>query len=402
MATKKNNNRSTKRKIRKSRKNTFGSTFSKGKITIPSHTPLDIQVLSRGIQPAKLSSYTPTINDKLVSMKSIPRSKLQDCNNKAAFEMREPLKIGIGEEFFGKSCVPYFKPSAIKVLLKNLTANKHVNIKDVIPPIQIDSNCWFNTMFTTFFISDKGRKFFHYFRQLMIEGKQANGEEIPNKLKNGFALLNFAIDAALTGNEYAYELNTNNIIREIYDAVPDSYHARLPYIRNVKEAGNPIRYYSSIINYLNHGNTKTPIELLYIGDCERNWKERINREIKQKTHLPHVVVIEIFDESNGTSGNSGLVTNKPLEFTSNRARYMLDSCIVRDKQQQHFCATLTCNGREIGYDGMSFHRLVPMEWKKYINSNFEWSFEGSNNTDGTPLKWNFTHGYQMLLYYRTR
>jgi len=392
MSTKKNH-KFTKRKIKKRTK--------KYRI-IPSHTPIDIQILSRGIQPAKISSYTPTINDKLVSMKSIPRSRLQDCNNKAAFEMKEPLKIGIGDEFFGKSCVAYYKPQAKKVLLKNLSANKHIDIQNIIPPIQIDSNCWFNTMFATFFISDKGRKFFHYFRQLMIEGKQASGEEIPNKLRNGFALLNFAIDAALTGNEYAYELNTNNIIREIYDAIPDSYHARLPYIRNVGESGNPVRYYNSIINYLNHGNMKNPIELLYIGDCGTNWKERINTETKRKTHLPHVIVIEIFDETNGTSGNSGLVTNKPLEFTSNKGRYVLDSCIMRDKQQQHFCATLTCDGREIGYDGMSFHRLVPMEWKKYINSNFEWSFEGSNNVDGTPLKWNFTHGYQMLLYYRER
>jgi hypothetical protein len=56
----------------------------------------------------------------------------------------------------------------------------------------------------------------------------------------------------------------------------------------------------------------------------------------------------------------------------------------------------------MAYDGMSFHRLVPLEWKKYINSDFSWGFDGSNDVGGIPLKWNFTHGYQMLIYYRVK
>lgn len=383
----------------KSRKIKYKGKSKKYKLIL-SKTPSDIEKISADI--GKGLSYSPTINDDLITIKTSPRIKLVDCNNNAAFSMKEPLKINIGDRYFGNDCLEYSSEEAQKVLLKNLSANKHVNIENIVPPIQIDSNCWFNTMFVSFFISDKGRKFFHYFRELMIKGEQANGEPIQEKLKNGFALLNFAIDAALTGNQYAYELNTNNIIREIYDAIPESYHKRLPYIKNIGEAGNPIRYYNSIITYLNHGSTKTPIEFLHIQDPGVNWKEIVNMEIKKKTHLPHVVVIEIFDEVDGSSGNSGLVKNKPLAFSSNNGRYVLDSCIIRDKQRKHFCANMTCEGKEIGYDGLSFHRVVPLEWKKYINSDFEWSFEGSNNTDGTPLRWNFTHGYQMLLYYRTR
>jgi len=56
----------------------------------------------------------------------------------------------------------------------------------------------------------------------------------------------------------------------------------------------------------------------------------------------------------------------------------------------------------MGYDGMSFHRLVPMKWKNTINANKTWGFEGSNDTDGTPLKWSFMNGYQLLLYYRVK
>ena len=37
-----------------------------------------------------------------------------------------------------------------------------------------------------------------------------------------------------------------------------------------------------------------------------------------------------------------------------------------------------------------------------INTDLKWEFEGSNNLDGTPLEWNFMHGYQMLIYYRVK
>jgi hypothetical protein len=74
---------------------------------------------------------------------------------------------------------------------------------------------------------------------------------------------------------------------------------------------------------------------------------------------------------------------------------------VRDTTKQHFCSTITCEKREYGYDGMSFSRLVPLEWKNKLNSkDFTWQFEGSNNSDGTPLQWNYTKCYQLLIYYR--
>ena len=106
--------------------------------------------------------------------------------------------------------------------------------------------------------------------------------------------------------------------------------------------------------------------------------------------------MEFYDKASGTT------TNKPRSFSIKGAKYSLDSCVIRDTTQQHFCATIMCDSKEMAYDGMSYHRLVPLEWKKYINSDFSWGFEGSNNSDGTPLKWNFTNGYQMLIYYRVK
>ena len=367
--------------------------FDNAPNTIP-RLPNSVAILDN----KKEASYSPTVNKELVMLQSIERDKVHDCNNKKAFELKEPLQIGLPGQIFGKTCFPYYDPNAIKYLLKNLSANKHVNPEKIVPPIQSQSNCWFNTMFMTLFVSDKGRKFFHFFRQLMIEGIQSNGDSIPNNLRNGFALLNYAIDACLTGNKYAYILDTNAIIRNIYDAVPESYKEKLPYITNVDKSGNPMRYYGSLIYYLHNKS----LEFLFVKNTNDKWKETILSDIKPNKHLPHFIILEIYDGSNKTPGTSGTTTNKPRSFFVSGAKYSLDSCVIRDTTQQHFCATLTCENKEFSYDGMSYHRLVPLEWKKYINSDFSWGFEGSNNSDGTPLKWNFTHGYQMLLYYRVK
>jgi hypothetical protein len=344
-----------------------------------------------------LGSYAPTINDELISLKSIPREQIPDCNNVEAFTLKEPLRISVPGTFFGRSCILFNKPEAKRVLLKNLAANKHVDVSKIVPPVQLIANCWFNTMFVTFFVSDKGRKFFHFFRQLMIEGRQANGAVLPLKLAESFALLNFAIDACLSGNKYAYMLDTNNIIRLIYKSIPAEIKKRLPFIVDVDEAGNPLRYYSSIVSYL-HNNS---LQITTFQVTNNDWKPSLIQRLKHKSHKPHIIVFEIRDGKHKTAGDSGIINQKPISFHIDNTKYMLDSCVIRDTSQRHFSATLTCEGNEMGYDGMSYHRLVPLEWKKYINSDRSWGFVGSKDKN-TPLQWNFKHGYQMLIYYRVK
>jgi hypothetical protein len=335
-----------------------------------------------------INSYSPSINKELVSLKSMKRETLSNCNTKNAFLLKEPIKIKVAN-----NCYFYYEAQAKQFLLKNLAANKHVNPAKIITPVQSLGNCWFNTMFVCLFISDKGRKFFHFFRQLMIEGQQADGQSVPDKLRNGFALLNYAIDACLTGNDFAYTIDTNAIINEIYEAIPNSYKEKLSYITPIREAGNPIRYYGSLIYYLNNKS----LNLLFVSAATREWKTMITDNIRKKQiDNPHLIVLEFFDDE------SNNVTNKPTHFTVNNKKYMLDSCIIRDTGRQHFSSLLTCERKEMAYDGMSFHRLVNMDWKKNINTNYSWRFEGSKNASGSPLEWNFLNGYQMLIYYRVK
>jgi hypothetical protein len=372
---------------------------------LKSTTPKNIQYLSSLIsdeiddKARGLSSYSPTINEELVSLKSMTRENIMGCNNDRAFELRESLEIEIPGD---NKCVPYYDERAKKMLLHNLSANKHIDASKIITPKQYRSNCWFNAMFVTFFISDKGRKFFHYFRQLMILGENINGTKIPHKLADAFALLNFAIESSLTGSDYSYDLDTNSIIQKIYKSIPKHHqqgnknmgHGQ---IYNVDVGGNPIHYYSSIIGYLHD----TSIDLLFVSTYNnQDWKNGVNERIKQMGYYPHIIVIEINDGPNETPGNSGIIRDKQQEFTIRDNKYVLDSCVVRDKSQQHFCSLITCEGKQYGYDGESYHRLVPLDWKQHINSSFTWTFEGSYDSyDEKLLEWSFLHGYQMLIYY---
>ena len=250
-------------------------------------------------------------------------------------------------------------------------------------------------MFVTLFVSDKGRKFFHFFRQLMIEGKTSdNTKPIPKNLKNDLALLNYAIDACLTGNEFAYKMDTNTIIKDIYNNLPSKYKDALPYISNIKEAGNPIRYYGSLIYYLHDKS----IQLAFISSCNDTWKKQLLGNLKKHmTHNPDLIILEFFDNE------SKVTTNKPTKFLlPNGAKYKLDSCIIRNTKGHHFSSLLTCEKKEYGYDGMSFHRLVPLSWKKHLNEDFAWQFEGSTDNNDKLLEWNFRSGYQMLVYYRVQ
>jgi hypothetical protein len=119
--------------------------------------------------------------------------------------------------------------------------------------------------------------------------------------------------------------------------------------------------------------------------------------MKKMKHIPHIVILEIFEK------DAAVFDKKPLTFSINNARYKLDSTVVRDTTKQHFCATITCENKEYGYDGMSFSRLTQLEWKNKLNSSkFTWRFNGSTNHDGTSLEWNYTKCYQLLLYYRIK
>lgn len=365
-----------------------------------------VPLLSKQLTQQK--SFSPQINQQLVTMRTPKEvSNIFGCGaerkiSKGSASERGLLKVMVGTNKAGEPiCVTRRNKKAVQVLLNNLRTSKTLDCSRVISPVQVQSNCWFNTMFMTFFISDKGRKFFRFFRQLMIEGKQANGVDIkPPALAEALFVLNACIEAChnITDSSYVKELalvmDTNNVIRRIYKAIPKKrYYA----IKNVGVANNPIEYYEAIVNFL--GNDSLYIHRKYY----RNAKElddlaKGNISFIPTDEVPDVYVAEILPVKKGIST---LLTNKPLSFKINSHKYVLDSAIVRDTKKRHFCSLLTCGGKEMGYDGVSLARMQRFDWKNKINEDVSWTFEGSvwEGTNKNVL-WNFCREYTILFYYR--
>lgn len=378
-------------------------------------------------------SFSPSINKLIESLKTTSNKNIMNCNIEDLISLYSTKSYNNNNqqlpepeiEYYNKGkliCLKTSHPKAQKLLINNLKSSKNLNYDNIIMPIQKQSNCWFNTMFANFFISDKGRKFFRFLRQLMIEGKkiiQYNNRYIkqtiePKNLRYAFILFNACIEACYNmtddNRDIALALDTNNIISAIYNSIPKSKRKKYTNITDIGLANNPIDYYNDIIKYLgaksinilelkvNYPYNRSYSSILGINNVPNNYI------YKQYNKLPDVIILEIFD-------NESKKEKKELSFTIKgkgkvKTKYILDSVIIRDTTKSHFCSLIMCNGIEKGYDGASFSRLNNFNWKKYINTNKEWSFNGSNfmNSDGSltnkSIYWNFNDGYHMLFYYR--
>ena len=160
-----------------------------------------------------------------------------------------------------------------------------------------------------------------------------------------------------------------------------------PNILDVDEPNNPLYYYNDIMNYLNS-------DKINIGIID--YRQIKMFESKSINQIPDVYAISLSDN------DSKQINNKKLTVTLHGVDYVLDSVIVRDKQQYHFSAVLTCNKEQLCFDGASMSRLNTFDWKQYINKDIDWTFEGSNFNDDKkdPILWNFRQGYQIMFYYR--
>ena len=328
------------------------------------------------------NSFSPRINKQLVSYTKKKAKKFR-------IYKKNLLKLNIGSRRKPK-LVNYDSKKAQKFLLNNLKSLKQINCNEVVPPKQVQSNCWFNTFFVTFFISDKGRKFFKFFRQLMIKGETINKISIPKKLKEAFFILNIAIEAAQNHilSDLAYKFNTNILIKKIHNIINfnNKLGLRVP---DVNDPGNPLDYYLSIINYLN-ANSSLLLIPLKIYKSARAKDIELFLEKSNIKNKPDIIILEISDFE------SRNINDKETKLKIFDSTYKLDAAIVRDISHEHFCSLLTCKGNGFAFDGASHERLSPMNWKNQINLNKEWGFKGHN------LRWNFKLGYQMLFYYREK
>lgn len=368
-------------------------------------------------------AYSPSINKELTRRRHPAYTSPFGCGMGTILTRTSPNyrkavgepKVQIGVRENGEPiCVGWKTKAAQDVMLKNMNLDK-IDCSRIIAPAQKHSNCWFNTMFMAFFISDKGRKFFKFFREQMIKGvhfvragelgaKKFTTKPIsPPSLRKAFFLFNAAIDASLRGAEAAaHDLlaDTNNLIAMIYKSIrrnaPKTTVVRRG-VRDVRKAGNPYAYYNALVTYLGgdqvsssrHGVRMIEADSIKIAQNKTTFAKR----------PPDVVAIST-DEG---SGKFNLPNTFKLSSSSGEeADYTLDSMIVRDTDGRHFCALLTCNGQGYGFDGESYKRMLKYDWKaRAIEQAQSWSFKGSvwEGTD-TQIKWKLSKAYSIAFYYR--
>ena len=303
--------------------------------------------------------------------------------------------IEINVDLKKKICNNLASKSAMKAMLHNIYNQQPLVIKNITPPKQILSNCWFNTFFMVFFISDKGRKFFKYFRELMIIGKTQKKKMIKPSLRASLILLNYCIEASYNyfGNSsnIAKNIDTNYVINFIFNSIHKK-DGNLRYIKNVNDAGNPLKYYTDLVDYLDNS-------MVNILNISSTYDQNINTKyIETKLSLldkaPHVIVLEMWESYSYKKEES-----LQLKYKKDNITYKLDSIVIRTTNGEHFAATITCNTEELVFDGASKKKIKNFNWKSKINTNEEWSFK-SDIYSGSEYNWNFMNGYQMLFYYR--
>ena len=384
-------------------------------IVIENNTPKLAKELRRDQKKGKVR-YSPSINKQLMTLKSVtPKGNIYDCPNGEVLATTAK----------GTKCYSWKTKRAREIMLKNLNTTKPVSAGLIIAPAQHQSNCWMNSFFMAWFISDGGRRFNRWFRQTCITGKvPGSGKSIPTIMKKPAFLLNKMIDASLRSKtegdpaRYAELMDTNDIIRQFHRAIPRSGIAK------TKKASNPLTFYSTIYG-----------KMLDIGDSNIGWREGgiaytkgpmswlnfylssdLPPTVKELNNLignasiigdfiPKVIFVEVLDTPSRLFD-----TPKKLEFTVDRKNiplsrkniqpgkkysYKLDAAVLRNTSKHHFSAYITINGVDYGFDGESYSRLEKFNWKSKLNKNTQWRFAEQYET-----YFNFTKGYQILIYYR--
>ena len=351
-----------------------------------------IEIVTKG-NITKYGTYSPSINRRLESISAVSPTDIFGCGAENVLKKMKTtfnsFNIRIGEDAAGNViCAESTSKEARDVFMQNFKSNIKLNPANIIAPMQSHSNCWFNTMFMCFFVSDKGRKFMRFFRQLMIEGKMVGGKPImPKTLASAFILFNAAIEACynIKRNDNQWlAINTNNIIVSIYNAIPN-----VSGIKNIDDYGNPYNYYTDIMLYLDPKNTSVYTERYDTNETVSDFYNSINTS----GVTPDVVVIQLTDAVH-IKAQSSNYKDKPIQVNYNGAVYILDSVVCRDVTKEHFCCGITCNGSDYIFEGGAFSKLSKRKWKNWINKDYRWTQKGS----GT--QWNFMNSLSMFFYYR--
>ena len=193
------------------------------------------------------------------------------------------------------------------------------------------------------------------------------------------------------------------------------------------KAGDPLRYYYSLITQLNLFQSKNfnPLYQITLG---RNNLRTLSRAIqyieqgqlfgtnqtfetpsKKETHVlfprrvnnPPDILLAYIDVKKYPDLN---VSDKRKYLHVSQAVYCLDSVIIVHLNNPHVCCLITINNEYFLYDGASYRHLIPFKWMKYLNSSENISFGCSKEINSKEKGIiNFKKSpQQVLIYYRIK
>jgi len=369
---------------------TISATKSKASVlTIKSETPKINTHLSSKIYDltfSKKKSYSPEINRLMID--EITKTKRRDL-----FECPKPIdQVKIKQKSGKYKCVNITSKGAQKQLIRFLNRPRVADC--ITAPKQHMSNCWFNTLLMSMFISDKGYKFMKPIRQIMITGTRLDGTKLHAPFHRALLKFNNAIQASIdcVDPNFSLLLDTNEIIYDLhrtisYDLDSSKWHVIFE-VPKVGKAGNPIKYYQAIVSAL-LDDTNIQKHIFNVS------KISSLKDIKSLSDNPDIIVRNFADKS---KYNTKL--QKPETFKVNGHTYKLDSVVLRDNSKSHFSCYVTINGEEYAFDGMTFSRLSKFKWRSLLHKNKDFKFEDIDVRLGSALTFNFKKGYQILFYYR--
>tara|TARA_X000000368_G_scaffold173825_1_gene137047 strand:+ start:4862 stop:6013 length:1152 start_codon:yes stop_codon:yes gene_type:complete len=355
-----------------------------------------------------IKSFSPYINRRLdvKKLQTLKNNKIRVCNNL--------LEINIGDNI-KPHCLSFDNALVQKYLLKNLKGSKHLDPTKFIAPKQLHSNCWFNTMFVVFFFSDKGRKFFRFFRNLMITGKKYDNTPLHDEeLRKLLFIFNLYIEASynqdLNINNVNNEINLHNQIKKLTFNLDTNYlimkiYNRITkispnyYLPNIYEAGNPLEFYEIIMSYMNYNILN--ILRINIDSSSKKRYTNILQKLNNSFYKDHDMII-IEDHKSGMKYDE----EYEIEFNKQKYKYKLDSIILTNKDHynpnanSHFVSVITINKKPYKFDGSSYSKLTKFNWKKILNKNNVFTFV--ENPKYYPEKYTLStkYGYKILFYYK--
>lgn len=405
-----------------------------------STTPFFLEILEDGeINDSEqvVNTFVPKINRALV--KSIKRkSPLQDiylgvdyCNF-LRYQFKKISSVNnhfdyINNLFFKPQiktpdgrCLDYDNPTVVNLLLRNLSKYQLIDPMKVISPKQDKNNCWFNTAFMVFFLSDLGRRFSKYFRQYCITGNINNVYQQDENLRISLFYLNIYIDSCIQGSAYSLYLNSNFISKRIYQTIPYD-----KFIKDGNSRGCPIRYYYSLISKLNLSQSDdfNPLYEIIMGKNNLNSFGDIRKSIDFYSIFSPSNPITIKEEESFYIYPQRLrdfpdillvyidikkypslqVYDKVKYLKLGEAVYCLDSIVIVHLNKPHVCCLVTINKKYFLYDGASYKKLIPFQWMKHLNSSediiFECYISGTKNLGTINMR---RSPQQYLIYYRIK